>query len=192
VFLDADMVLRRNIDACFCLPEGFYACPDCTSGRTNKEERNGCQFFGFCKGVAPNYFNTGFFVFQPSRAVCRQFEKSLGGSWKEQGDFAEQDFLNRFYKDWQPLPYTLNAQKCIKQHHPELWHLPDICNIHFVDEKPWNQPRHHACHEPWRDEVDYWWDVYENKLCKAETGLGIGQECVDSCCGTWYTQAMSA
>lgn len=37
---------------------------------------------------------------------------------------------------WTHLPYTYNAQKRIKYHHPKLWRLEDIRVIHYVDEKP--------------------------------------------------------
>ena len=39
VYLDADMLVLRNIDALFALPPGFYAAPDCAAGRATPAER---------------------------------------------------------------------------------------------------------------------------------------------------------
>ena len=39
---------------------------------------------------------------------------------------------------WKHLPYTYNAQKRIKYHHPTLWRMEDIHIVHIVDEKPWD------------------------------------------------------
>ena len=44
----------------------------------------------------------------------------------------KQDFLNGYWAGrWLHLPYTYNAQKRIKYHHPSLWRLEDIQIIHF-------------------------------------------------------------
>jgi hypothetical protein len=62
---------------------------------------------------------------------------------------------------WRPLPWTYNAQKVIKYHHPHLWDISKIVNIHYVDAKPWN--RDDPGNAPYQDIVAYWWDVYEGR-----------------------------
>lgn len=40
---------------------------------------------------------------------------------------------------WTPLPWTFNAQKGIRHHHPHLWqrHWSKVTVIHYTDAKPW-------------------------------------------------------
>lgn len=46
-------------------------------------------------------------------------------------------------------------QKRIKHHHPDLWDLPNIFAIHYVDEKPWSQ-RYSEENLRYKEECDYW------------------------------------
>eukprot|EP00887_Chlorella_sp_A99_P002734 scaffold6.g2734.t1 len=86
-YLDADMVVRRNIDALFSLPEGFYAVPDCAFGRASAAERDACSYF---TPHVPHYFNAGFFLMRPSAAELRRFRALLAAGAVEIGAFAEQ------------------------------------------------------------------------------------------------------
>ncbi|KAL4442954.1 hypothetical protein ABPG77_008445 [Micractinium sp. CCAP 211/92] len=159
VYLDADMLVLRNVDALFNLPPGFYAGPDCTAGRKSQAERDGCPLFF---PHERRYFNAGFFVMAPSAAELARFGALLDAGEVPIGGYAEQDFLNAVYKDcWQQLPHTFNCQKGIKQHHPKLWkeHWHEVAILHYTDAKPWQ--RDHPEHKQHRELVELWWRVYD-------------------------------
>ncbi|GAB4820789.1 hypothetical protein N2152v2_007835 [Parachlorella kessleri] len=159
VYLDADTVVTRNIDALFALPQGFYAAGDCAYGRPTQQERDACAMFS--KGRPP-YFNAGFYVMSPSKADFQRFSELLASGAVKIGGYAEQDFLNEYYKDsWRALPFTFNAQKVMKLHHPELWSLSEVNIIHYVDHKPWD--RECPAHAPYQDLVDLWWGIFEGR-----------------------------
>ncbi|KAL4457680.1 hypothetical protein ABPG75_012545 [Micractinium tetrahymenae] len=95
VYLDADMIVLRNIDALFALPPGFYAAPDCTAGRKSQAERDGCPLFF---PHQRRYFNAGFFVMSPSAAELARFGALLAAGAVPICGYAEQDFLNAVYQ----------------------------------------------------------------------------------------------
>ncbi|GAB4820707.1 hypothetical protein N2152v2_007753 [Parachlorella kessleri] len=163
VYLDADMIVCRNIDHLFDLPTGgFYAVGDCYGGREFAEERDNCCHFTPEK--VPEYFNAGFYVMTPSLEELRGMEEALAEGRVTVRFFAEQDFLNGYFKGkWKHLPYTYNAQKRIKYHHPTLWRMEDIHIVHIVDEKPWDH-RYSEENMAYQEIMDYWWDVYTGKL----------------------------
>ena len=59
---------------------------------------------------------------------------------------------------WTALPFTYNAQKVIKYHHPELWRFQELHIIHYVDAKPWD--RLDPSHSLYQELVDFWWDTF--------------------------------
>jgi len=166
VYLDADMVALQNLDHLFYLPKEapLYAVGDCYGGRTDKEERDACCHFHPEK--RPEYFNAGFLVLSPNQRELGRMESELVkmnkqgiANWR----FAEQDFLNLYFAGrWMWLPAIYNAQKRIKYHHPDLWHLEDIAVLHYVDEKPWSH-RESEENQSYREEVELWWKIYEGK-----------------------------
>ncbi len=162
VFLDGDMALRKNLDHLFTLPHApLYAVGDCYGGRETEEERNKCCHF--TPDSPPEYFNAGFYVMRPSKAELATMRAALVDGSVPVGRFAEQDFLNGFYAGrWRHLPYTYNAQKRIKYHHPDLWAFDDVAVVHYVDEKPWSH-RFSEENMAYQDIVEYWWQVYEQK-----------------------------
>eukprot|EP00887_Chlorella_sp_A99_P002666 scaffold6.g2666.t1 len=164
VYLDADMVLCKNIDHLFDLPPGFYA-----GGRETAEERASCCHFR--PHETPAYFNAGCYVMSPSHAEFDGMMQALAERRISVHYFAEQDFLNGYFAGrWMPLPYVYNAQKRIKYHHPDLWVFSDICVIHYVDEKPWSH-RHSEENLAYKEECDWWWDVFTGKAAAPQTPL---------------------
>ncbi|KAI7845862.1 hypothetical protein COHA_000596 [Chlorella ohadii] len=158
VYLDADMILLKHTDHLFELPPGFYAVGDCYGGREFEEERNSCCHF--TPDATPEYF----------LAELEEMKAALREGRVRVRFFAEQDFLNGFFKgQWRHLPYCYNGQKRIKVHHPDLWDMADIYVIHYVDEKPWSH-RYSEENLAYKEECDYWrvmgmgWDVFEGRL----------------------------
>jgi inositol 3-alpha-galactosyltransferase len=166
VYLDADMVALKNLDHLFHLPMEvpLYAVGDCFGGRSDEEERNACCHFHPQK--APEYFNAGFLVLTPDKEELKRMESELVKMNGQQWRFAEQDFLNVYFAGrWIGLPVIYNAQKRIKYHHPDLWHLEDIAVLHYVDEKPWSH-RDSGENQKYRQEIELWWKILEggNKM----------------------------
>jgi inositol 3-alpha-galactosyltransferase len=181
VYLDADMLVIKNIDHLFHLPVRYqfsyngvfpsllWAVPDCAAGRETEQERSQCSLLphnhkqSTSKNHNFSYFNAGMFIFAPSIAQFNNFPQILSsGTCPIQG-YAEQDFLNYYFQDtWQPLSTLFNLQKGIRGHHPELWYPEEAAIIHFTDCKPWHG-RDHPENVDYIEIVTWWWDVYNNK-----------------------------
>jgi lipopolysaccharide biosynthesis glycosyltransferase len=160
IYLDADMAVARNIDFLFELPPAFYAVSDCAFGRDDQAERDACPFF---RPDRRSYFNAGFFLMEPDTGRLAEFGRLLAAGAIRIGGYAEQDFLNEYYRDsWQALPWGFNAQKGIRHHHPDVWRLDEVFIVHFTDRKPWNA-RHHEENAAHRDICDWWWGLYEGR-----------------------------
>lgn len=166
-YLDADMIVLRNIDHVFTLEiqannDDFAASPDCTYGRLSQEEKDACPLLG-----RSSYFNAGFFTTCPSLERQRELEFLLTHDSTNIGGYAEQDLLNVFYDGrqgrpkWHQMPWTYNAQKSIRSHHPDLWHLEDIYILHFTDKKPWDNCDHNENRQH-RDICDLWWYIFKS------------------------------
>ncbi|KAI7997818.1 Galactinol synthase 1 [Camellia lanceoleosa] len=89
IYLDADILVVDNIDHLFDLPDGyFYAVPDCFCENTWSHSPQ--HSIGYCQ-LCPNkvrwptemgsplslYFNSGIFVFEPSRETYQSMLKTL-------------------------------------------------------------------------------------------------------------------
>jgi alpha-N-acetylglucosamine transferase len=175
IVLDADMLVRQNMDELFELelaPGTIAACHACRCNPNRIASYpaswtpENC-FYTYCRGAehtselaeVDNYLNGGFLVVTPDEAVFDDMVARL----RELDDlsrfpFAEQDFLNDLYRDrWTPLPYVYNALKTLPFQHPTVWNEAEVKNIHFIIDKPWEKPldpedRYHALNA-------LWWDV---------------------------------
>ncbi|KAL4534618.1 hypothetical protein Ndes2526B_g05553 [Nannochloris sp. 'desiccata'] len=191
VYLDADMLVIRNIDHLFHLPRAYqqqlqkhqmhpasnispsqsqlWAVPDCAAGRETENERLQCCLFthNHKKHATKNhhyrYFNAGMLIFSPSIALFKSFTQALSsGTCPIQG-YAEQDFLNHYFQHtWQPLSTSFNLQKGIRWHHPELWFPEEAAIIHYTDCKPWHG-RDHPENVDYSEIVTWWWDTYNRQ-----------------------------
>lgn len=135
VYLDADTVVRHNIDELF---EGnhFAAVPDA--------------------GVAlptGQVFNSGVFAFRPSFSVFEDMMASLKTTPSYDG--GDQGFLNEYMVEWQRLPLEYNTTKRIFSQHPANYHDDDVKVLHYVGKKPWE-----AHWEGRYDHLDYQWLSY--------------------------------
>jgi len=122
VFLDADVLVLKNIDKLFRYPE-FSAAP-------NVYESLG-DF---------HRLNSGVFVAAPSEATFSTMLAALdtpGAFWRR----TDQTFLQQFFPDWHGLPVTCNMLQYVWFNLPALWNWSSIAVLHFQYEKPW-QPDH--------------------------------------------------
>ena len=158
VFLDADMLVTRNMDELFSLDLADGAIAACHACRCNPNRipsypqswtPDTC-FYTHCRGrdhvtepgATDNYLNGGFLVLSPDEAVLADMVGRLAGvDDLSHYPFAEQDFLNEFYRDrWRPLPYVYNALKTLQHQHPSVWDPASVKNIHYIIDKPWAKP----------------------------------------------------
>ncbi|WP_111766040.1 glycosyltransferase family 8 protein [Nakamurella deserti] len=175
VFLDADMLVVRPMDELFTLPLAPGAIAACHACRCNPDRIASYPadwtpahcFYTHCRGldhtrepgVVDDYLNGGTLVLTPDLAVHGDMVSRLAALEDlSRYPFAEQDFLNEYYENrWEPLPYIYNALKTLPFQHPSMWNEPDVKNIHFIIDKPWQRTpapgdRYHALHQ-------LWWDV---------------------------------
>lgn len=172
VFLDADMLVIQNMDELFDLPLAAGSLAACHACRCNPNKiasypadwvPENC-FYSWCHGVdhveqpdkVDNYLNGGFLLLTPDRTVFDAMLAQLAAlDDLSMYLFAEQDFLNQFWRDrWQPLPYIYNALKTLPHQHPQIWDMARVKNIHYIIDKPWQkQPdpddRYYALNKLW-------------------------------------------
>ncbi|CAA6671453.1 unnamed protein product [Spirodela intermedia] len=150
-------------------PDGrFYAVMDCFC---EKSWSYSPQYaIGYCQqcpervrwppelGPPPSrYFNSGMFVFEPSRATSRSIIEAL--RIIPVTPFAEQDFMNIFFeKIYEPLPLDYNLILAM------LWRHPD--NFNFDEgSKPWRYTGKEVNMD--REDVQMlvaeWWKIYNDE-----------------------------
>lgn len=175
VFLDADMLAVQNMDELFTLELAEDHIAACHACRCNPNRiasyppswtPDNC-FYTHGRGVEhtssaemmDDYLNAGLLVLQPDESVFADLMRKLSEVEDLSGyPFAEQDFLNEhFDRRWQPLPYVYNALKTLPFQHPALWDDAAVKNIHYIIDKPWQQPldpedRYYALNQ-------LWWEV---------------------------------
>ncbi|WP_421507672.1 glycosyltransferase family 8 protein [Erwinia rhapontici] len=156
-FLDADMLVIQNMDELFNLPLAAGSLAACHACRCNPNKiasypadwvPENC-IYSWCDGVdhveqpdkVDNYLNGGFLLLTPDRGVFDAMLAQLAALDDLSTNlFAEQDFLNQFWRDrWQPLPYIYNALKTLPHQHPRIWAMPRVKNIHYIIDKPWEK-----------------------------------------------------
>lgn len=171
-FLDADMLVTQNMDELFDLPLNSGTIAACHACRCNPERiasypadwtPQNCFYSGYREGShaepadqADRYLNGGFLLLTPDRAVFDEMMAQLAALDDLSGYlFAEQDFLNEFYRHrWQPLSWIYNALKTLPHQHPAVWDAERVKNIHFIIDKPWEKrpdpaDRYYALNRQW-------------------------------------------
>lgn len=126
VFLDADVLVVKNIDKLFAYPE-FCAAPNLYHELSDMHR-----------------MNSGVFVAKPGRDTFSRMLETLDQPdvfWRR----TDQSFLESFFEDWQGLPYIFNTLQYVYFNLPELWHWPSIRVLHYQYEKPWQKdhPKKH-------------------------------------------------
>ncbi|KAG6487940.1 galactinol synthase 1-like [Zingiber officinale] len=180
VYLDADIQVYENIDRLFDLPDGhFYAVMDCFCEKTWSHTPQ--YKIGYCQqcpdkvswpaaadlGPPPSlYFNAGMFVHEPNIATYESLLATL--EITPPTPFAEQDFLNMFFKDiYKPIPLIYNLVLAMLWRHPEKVELEKVQVVHYcaAGSKPWRYTGKEANmdREDIKMLVQKWWEIYNDK-----------------------------
>jgi lipopolysaccharide biosynthesis glycosyltransferase len=151
VLLDADMVVRKNLDHLFDRPE-VAAAPDF---------------------LLPHSFNSGLMVLDPSRRTFDRMMRALAESPTYDG--GDQGFLNTFFGDWfngpgeRRLPTWYNLPNFIYQFmrgHPSLREQVEreAAVIHYLVQKPWQSA------STVTGGSELWWSHYLGVHPEADSG----------------------
>jgi len=141
VFLDADIIVLRNIDRLFEYPEGC-AAPNLYESLDDF-----------------NRMNSGVFVAEPNDETFIKMFHALdypGAYWPR----TDQTFLQSYWKNWHGLPYIYNALQYLYFNIPALWRWDNIHVIHYQYEKPWEQ--NNPKKEQLLELIDLWQCMYQN------------------------------
>ncbi|KAJ3216183.1 hypothetical protein HDU67_009832 [Dinochytrium kinnereticum] len=109
---------------------------------------------------SPRYFNSGLLLLRPSKKTFDGLLDDLANKGEFLADFSfpDQDYLNHLYPDFVGLSYKYNALKTLWKYHQKLWNDSEVCNVHFILEKPWDVPG-----GDYKPINDWWWNVWEGK-----------------------------
>ncbi len=141
VFLDADMLVIKNIDHLFGYPE-FVAAPNVYESLTDFQR-----------------MNSGVFVAQPSMDTYVDMLRTLDQPdvfWRR----TDQTFLQSYFPRWHGLPYIYNTLQYIWFNLPQLWDWDSIHVVHYQYEKPWEV--NHPKREQLQPLIDLWHHILEH------------------------------
>lgn len=167
IFLDADIVVYKNMDDLFSfeLPgdDWIAACHSCVCNLDHDGfapgnwSRKNCAYTllshptALTKGypVPPTasppethtLINGGVFLYHPSPALWEAMHNHFLTS-KELStyQFPDQDFFAAFFlHKWASLPWKYNALKTMKQWHADIWRDNEVCGLHYIVDKPWQR-----------------------------------------------------
>jgi len=153
VFLDADLIVVKNIDRLFAFPE-FVAAPNVYES---------LQDF--------HRMNSGVFVAEPSKDTFNSMLERLDRPdrfWRR----TDQTFLQEYFPDWHGLPYIYNTLQYVWFNLPGLWDWNSIHVIHYQYEKPWETD--HPKRKQLGPLIDLWWHVLERGELPAELPIPEG------------------
>ncbi|XP_030545525.1 putative UDP-glucuronate:xylan alpha-glucuronosyltransferase 4 isoform X2 [Rhodamnia argentea] len=159
IFLDADLIVLRNIDK-------FFVYPQLSAVPNNRV-----------------LFNSGVMVIEPSNCI---FEDLMSKSFKlDSYNGGDQGFLNEFFTWWHRLPSRLNHMKYFERPKDEEHTIPDnLYTMHFLGLKPWMCYRDYDCN--WDKETHHvfasdsanrlWWEVYDSMPRELQSFCGLTEE----------------
>ncbi|TVY15098.1 Galactinol synthase 6 [Lachnellula arida] len=166
VFLDADMLVRRNMDELFdlslSLPRDCIAANHACVCNLDKDAwapaswtRENCAYTGLLPGDAPTrvpargeegkethmLLNGGLFLFTP---FAEQWDAMLRFLAEDERVrtymFPDQDFLADFFRDrWRSVGWQYNALKTMRYWHTGFWDDGEVRNLHYIVDKPWSK-----------------------------------------------------
>ncbi|KAH8501002.1 hypothetical protein Peur_042765 [Populus x canadensis] len=178
IYLDGDIQVFDNIDHLFEKPTGyFYAVMDCfcekTWSTTPQYQIKYCQQ---CPekvqwplemgSPPPLYFNAGMCLFEPKLETYFDLLETLKATTPT--SFAEQDFLNMFFRDvYQPIPPVYNLVSAMLWRHPDKFDLDKVKVVHYcaAGAKPWRYTgkEENMDREDIKVLVKKWWEIYEDE-----------------------------
>ncbi|XP_059435589.1 putative UDP-glucuronate:xylan alpha-glucuronosyltransferase 4 [Corylus avellana] len=175
IFIDADLLVLKNIDKFFVHPQLSAAPNDKT------------------------IFNSGVMVIEPSMCVFKDLmEKSFKLGSYNGGD---QGFLNEVFTWWHRLPAKLNHLKIYGGGSKDEKHeIPaDVYAIHYLGLKPWMCYKEYDCnwdmpdHHPFASDSAHrrWWQVYEAMPKKLQPFCGLSEK-MDARVRKWRGKARNA
>ena len=150
VFIDADVLVLRNIDRLFAYPE-FSAAPNVYETLADFHR-----------------LNSGVFVAKPSEETFQKMLMQLDAPdayWRR----TDQTFLQAFFPDWHGLPVFFNMLQYVWFNLPELWDWSSIAVIHYQYEKPWEKD--HSKAQQLKPLIDLWQTYYEGRDIPDAVGL---------------------
>ncbi|KAL7119919.1 hypothetical protein ACP275_02G091000 [Erythranthe tilingii] len=167
IYMDADIQVFENIDNLFDLPSGWlYAVMDCLCEMRGPPCAQKVKWPEALGDEPPFYFNGGMFVLEPSLHTYNNLLTTLEVT--PPTPFAEQDFLNYFFKDIsKPMPPIYNLLVAMLWRHPECVEIDEVKVVHFCvnGSKPWK----YNGEEQYMDRADVkmliqrWWDIYNDQ-----------------------------
>lgn len=142
VFLDADVIVLKNIDKLFDYPQ-FSAAPNVYESLADFHR-----------------LNSGVFVAKPSAETFENMLVALDqpeAFWRR----TDQTFLESFFPDWHGLPVTMNMLQYVWFNMPALWEWKSIAILHYQYEKPWEKD--HPKSDRLRPLINLWHAFHEGR-----------------------------
>ncbi|KAJ6380214.1 hypothetical protein OIU76_016800 [Salix suchowensis] len=174
IFIDADLIVLRNIDKFFAYPQ-LSAAPN--------------------DGVL---FNSGIMVIEPSTCLFEEMMSKRDKLFSYNG--GDQGFLNEVFTWWHRLPTRLNYLKIFKeQGNPDHEIQKGPYTIHFLGLKPWACYRDYDCNWDMLDRHVFasdsahrrWWRVYDAMPRKLQKYCGLTKH-MDARIRKWRGKAKNA
>ena len=174
IFIDADLIILKNIDK-------FFAYPQLSAAPNDKV-----------------LFNSGIMVIEPSTCL---FEDMMSKSRRLMSyNGGDQGFLNEVFTWWHRLPGKLNYLKiCKRQDNPNHEMEKGTYTIHFLGLKPWACYKDYDCNWDMANRHIFasdsahkrWWKVYDAMPKKLQQYCGLTKH-MDARIKKWRGKAKNA
>ncbi|TBU49677.1 nucleotide-diphospho-sugar transferase [Dichomitus squalens] len=183
VLLDADMIVKRNMDELLEMPlerDWIAAAHVCACNPRKIPHYPADWIPANCAHTAVTtptsdpptiddtsprpytQLNSGTVVLNPSLSILQDIVHVISTSPAiPTYSFPDQDLLSDHFRGrWKPLSWRYNALKTLRNIHPSLWSDDEVRCLHYIlHDKPWNSPRGTGGDS---EEVNgWWWDLYE-------------------------------
>ncbi|KAJ3778005.1 nucleotide-diphospho-sugar transferase [Lentinula raphanica] len=193
VLLDADMLIKRNMDdllemplaadeiaaahVCACNPMKLVHYPADWLGIPANCAHTAVEGpLGLPPAWSPTsprpygQLNSGTVVLNPSAALGEAIVHYLNTENLESFAFPDQDLLAAFFKGkWKPLPWYYNALKTLRVIHPQLWSDDEIRCLHYIlKDKPW-EARIPIVPGPFDEVHKWWWDEFDEMVSEMDS-----------------------